>query len=96
MAGSLEWICSISASGVKLAAVSVRALQNRLMLRRFTDHPLAVNGTPLRQHLGSAFGFGNTMLVARSAVSCATVPHFHALCPLSRGSDTIRALHTAW
>jgi Family of unknown function (DUF6356) len=59
------------------------------MLRRFTDHPATVNETYL-QHMGSAFGFGGSMLVG--AVACFVHGLFPWLC-LTRGSDTIRALH---
>jgi hypothetical protein len=59
------------------------------MLRRFTDHPAAVNETYL-QHIASAFGFGARMLVG--GLTC----FVHGLLPwlcLTRGSDTIRTLH---
>ena len=59
------------------------------MFRRFTDHPASVNETYF-QHMGSAFGFGSSMLVG--ALAC----FVHGLCPwlcLTRGSDTIHALH---
>lgn len=59
------------------------------MFSRFTDHPASVNETYL-QHMGSAFGFGGSMLVG--AFAC----FVHGLLPwlcLKRGSDTIRALH---
>jgi hypothetical protein len=59
------------------------------MFRRFTDHPASVNETYL-QHLGSAFGFGSSMLVG--ALGCFVHGLFPWLC-LTRGSDTIRALH---
>jgi hypothetical protein len=59
------------------------------MLRRFTDHPASVDETYLR-HMGMAMGFGGRMLVG--ALAC----FVHGLLPwtcLTRGSDTIRALH---
>jgi hypothetical protein len=59
------------------------------MLRRFTDHPATVNETYL-QHMGSAFGFGSSMLVG--AFACFVHGLFPWLC-LTRGSDTIRVLH---
>ena len=59
------------------------------MLRRFTDHPASVNETYF-QHMGQAFGFGRHMLVA--AFACFIHGLFPWLC-LTRGSDTIRALH---
>lgn len=36
------------------------------MLRRFTDHPATVNETYV-QHMGTAFGFGASMLVGSLA-----------------------------
>jgi hypothetical protein len=59
------------------------------MLRRFTDHPATVNETYL-QHMRSAFGFGSSMLAG--ALACFVHGLFPWLC-LTRGSDTIRALH---
>jgi hypothetical protein len=59
------------------------------MFRRFTDHPASVNETYF-QHMGQAFGFGRHMLVA--ALACFVHGLFPWLC-LTRGSDTIRALH---
>ena len=59
------------------------------MFRRFTDHPTTVNETYL-QHMGSAFGFGSSMLVG--ALACFVHGLFPWLC-LTRGSDTIRSLH---
>ena len=59
------------------------------MFRRFTDHPASVNETYL-QHMGQAFSFGRHMLVA--ALACFVHGLFPWLC-LTRGSDTIRALH---
>ena len=59
------------------------------MFRRFTDHPASVNETYL-QHLGSAFGFGGSMLLG--AFACFVHGLFPWLC-LRQGSDTIRALH---
>ena len=59
------------------------------MLRRFTDHPSSLNETYF-QHMAMAFGFGGRMLVG--ALAC----FVHGLLPwtcLTRGSDTIRALH---
>jgi len=59
------------------------------MFRRFIDHPASVNETYL-QHMAAAFGFGASMLVG------AFVCFVHGLFPwlfLSRGSDTVRALH---
>lgn len=59
------------------------------MLCRFTEHPATVKETYF-QHMGSAFGFGRSMLVG--ALAC----FVHGLLPwlcLTRGSDTIRALH---
>jgi len=59
------------------------------MFRRFTDHPASVNETYF-QHMRQAFGFGRHMLVA--ALACFVHGLFPWLC-LTRGSDTIRALH---
>ena len=59
------------------------------MLRRFTDHPASVNETYF-QHMGMAMGFGGRMLVG--ALACFMHGLFPFLC-LTRGSDTIRALH---
>jgi hypothetical protein len=59
------------------------------MLRRFTDHPASVDETYL-QHMGMAMGFGGRMLVG--ALACFVHGLFPWLC-LTRGSDTIRALH---
>jgi hypothetical protein len=59
------------------------------MLRRFINHPQSVNETYL-QHMGSAFGFGTSML--GGALACFVHGLFPWLC-LTRGSDTIRALH---
>jgi hypothetical protein len=59
------------------------------MLRRFTDHPAMVNETYL-QHMASAFGFGASMLAG--ALACFVHGLFPWLC-LTRGSDTVRALH---
>jgi len=59
------------------------------MFHRFIDHPATVNETYL-QHLGSAFGFATGMLLG--ALAC----FVHGLFPwlyVTRGSDTIRALH---
>ena len=44
------------------------------MFRRFTDHPATVNETYF-QHMGTAFGFGGSMLVGASAVSCMVCFH---------------------
>jgi len=59
------------------------------MLRRFTDHPTAVNETYL-QHMACAFGFGGRMLVG--GLGCFVHGLFPWLC-LTKGSDTIRDLH---
>ena len=59
------------------------------MFRRFTDHPAAVDETYL-QHLGMAFGFGGRMLLG--SLACFVHGLFPWLC-LTRGSDTVRALH---
>jgi hypothetical protein len=59
------------------------------MFRRFTDHPASVNESYL-QHMGMAFGFGTSMLAG--ALACFVHGLFPWLC-LTRGSDTIRALH---
>ena len=59
------------------------------MLRRFTDHPATVNETYL-QHMGQAFGFAFRMQLG--ALACFVHGVFPWLC-LTRGSDTIRALH---
>ena len=59
------------------------------MFRRFTDHPASVDETYF-QHMGMAFGFGGRMLVG--ALACFVHGLFPWLC-LTRGSDTIRALH---
>ena len=60
------------------------------MLRRFTDHPASVNETYL-QHMGMAFGFGGRMLAG--SLACFVHGLFPWLC-LSRGSDTVRSLHS--
>jgi Family of unknown function (DUF6356) len=59
------------------------------MFRRFTAHPASVNETYF-QHMAMAFGFGGRMLVG--ALACFVHAVFPWLC-LTRGSDTIRALH---
>jgi hypothetical protein len=59
------------------------------MLRRFTDHPASVDETYF-QHMGMALGFGGRMLVG--GLACFVHGLFPWLC-LTRGSDTIRALH---
>jgi len=59
------------------------------MFSRFTDHPASVDETYF-QHMGSAFGFGGSMLLG--AAACFVHGLFPWLC-LKRGSDTIRALH---
>jgi hypothetical protein len=59
------------------------------MLRRFTDHPASVNETYL-EHMRAAFGFGGRMLLGSFA--CFLHGLFPWMC-LTRGSDTIRALH---
>ena len=59
------------------------------MFRRFTDHPATVNETYL-QHMAMAFGFGGRMLLG--SLACFLHGLFPWLC-LTRGSDTIRALH---
>ncbi len=59
------------------------------MIRRFTAHPASVNETYL-QHMGTAFGFGSRMLLG--SLACFVHGLFPWLC-LTRGSDTIRALH---
>jgi hypothetical protein len=59
------------------------------MLRRFTDHPAAVNETYL-QHMAMAFGFGGRMLLG--SLGCFVHGLFPWLC-LTRGSDTVRTLH---
>jgi hypothetical protein len=55
----------------------------------FTDHPESVDETYL-EHFGSALYFGTKMIVAGAA--CVV----HGVLPavfVTRGSDTIRALH---
>jgi len=59
------------------------------MLRRFTDHPATVNETYF-EHMAMAFGFGGRMLLA--SLGCFVHGLFPWLC-LTRGSDTVRALH---
>jgi hypothetical protein len=59
------------------------------MFRRFTDHPATVNETYL-EHMSMAFGFGGRMFVG--SLACFVHGLFPWLC-LTRGSDTIRALH---
>lgn len=59
------------------------------MIRRFTDHPAAVNETYL-QHMGTAFGFGGRMLLG--GLACLVHGVLPWLCT-TRGSDTIRGLH---
>ena len=59
------------------------------MLQRFTDHPASVNETYF-QHMGSAFGFGASMMAG--ALACFVHGLFPWLC-LKRGSETISALH---
>lgn len=59
------------------------------MFRRFTAHPASVNESYL-QHMGMAFGFGGRMLLG--SLACFVHGLFPWLC-LTRGSDTIRALH---
>ena len=59
------------------------------MLRRFTDHPTSVNETYF-EHMAMAFGFGGRMLLG--GLACLLHGLFPWLC-LTRGSDTIRALH---
>jgi hypothetical protein len=60
-----------------------------VMLRRFTDHPSAVNETYF-QHMAMAFGFGARMLLG--GLACLVHGLFPWLCT-TRGSDTIRGLH---
>jgi uncharacterized protein DUF6356 len=72
-----------------LQAVSCRNPYTCLMLRRFTDHPSAVNETYF-QHMGMAFGFGGRMLLG--GLACLVHGLFPWLCT-TRGSDTIRGLH---
>ena len=60
-----------------------------MMFRRFTDHPAKVNETYF-QHMGVAFSFGGRMLLG--SLGCFVHGFFPWLC-LTRGSDTIRALH---
>ena len=59
------------------------------MSNRFTDHPASVNETYF-QHMGVAFSFGGRMLLG-------SLGYFvHGLFPwmcLTKGSDTVRALH---
>jgi len=90
MSGSLEWISQLS-RGSRLGSnpFSAGAPTIRNMLRRFTDHPAAVNETYL-QHLATAFGFGARML--GGALACFVHGLFPWLC-LTRGSDTVRTLH---
>ena len=55
----------------------------------FTEHPASVDETYL-EHFGSAIYFGTKMIVA--GVACVV----HGVVPavfVSRGSDTVRALH---
>lgn len=55
----------------------------------FTEHPASVDETYL-EHLGTALYFGTTMIVA--GVACVV----HGVLPavfVTRGSDTVRALH---
>ena len=59
------------------------------MFRRFTHHPASVDETYF-QHMGTAFGFGFSMLVG--ALACFVHGLFPWLC-LTRGSDTVRGLH---
>jgi hypothetical protein len=59
------------------------------MFRRFTDHPAKVNETYF-QHMGVAFSFGGRMLLG--SLGCFVHGLFPWLC-LTRGSDTVRALH---
>jgi len=59
------------------------------MFRRFTDHPATVNETYF-EHLRTAVGFGGSMLLG--GLACLAHGLFPWLC-LTRGSDTIRALH---
>jgi hypothetical protein len=59
------------------------------MFRRFTDHPATVNETYL-EHIRAAAGFGGSMLLG--GLACFVHGIFPWLC-LTRGSDTIRALH---
>ncbi len=59
------------------------------MFRRFTDHPAKVNETYF-QHMGVAFSFGGRMLLG--SLGCFVHGFFPWLC-LTRGSDTVRALH---
>jgi hypothetical protein len=59
------------------------------MLHRFTEHPDAVNETYF-EHMAMAFGFGARMLLG--SLACFVHGFFPWLC-LTRGSDTIRALH---
>jgi hypothetical protein len=59
------------------------------MLRRFTEHPATVNETYF-QHMAMALGFGSRMLLG--GLACFVHGFFPWLC-LTRGSDTIRALH---
>ena len=89
---ALPWngFLKTAASAAKRASrFPPRSVESSLMLRRFTDHPSAVNETYL-QHMGMAFGFGGRMLLG--SLAC----FVHGLLPwmcLTRGSDTIRALH---
>jgi len=75
MSDSLEWISQLS-RGSRLGSnpFSAGAPTIRNMLRRFTDHPTAVNETYL-QHMAAAFGFGARMLGARLPVSCMVFSH---------------------
>ncbi len=59
------------------------------MLRRFTEHPAALNESYF-EHMAMAFGFGGRMLLGGFA--CLVHGLFPWLC-LTRGSDTVRTLH---
>ena len=60
-----------------------------LLRSLFTEHPASVDETYL-EHFGSALYFGTKMIVA--GVACV----IHGVLPavfVTRGSDTVRALH---
>jgi hypothetical protein len=90
MTSSLEWNSQLlRGSRQGSNPFSAGATTIRKMLRRFTDHPTAVNETYL-QHMAAAFGFGARML--GGALACFVHGLFPWLC-LTRGSDTVRTLH---
>jgi hypothetical protein len=91
-AQALPWngFLKTAASAAKQASrFPLAPVESLSMLRRFTDHPASLNETYL-QHMAMAFGFGGRMLLG--SLAC----FVHGLLPwlcLTRGSDTIRALH---